>query len=80
MVTPLGGNGFIFGRGNKQFTPEVIKNTGKENIIVIGTKDKIERLDCLRVDTGNFEVDKLLFGYIKVIIGYKEEMLMEVKC
>jgi len=80
IVTPLGGNGFIFGRGNKQFTPEVIKKTGKENITVIGTKDKLNSLDCLRADTDNFKVDKLLFGYIKVIIGYKEEMLMEVQC
>jgi predicted polyphosphate/ATP-dependent NAD kinase len=80
VVTPLGGNGFIFGRGNKQFTPEVIKKIGKENIIIVGTKDKVNSLDCLRVDTGNFEVDELFFGYIKVIIGYKEEMLMEVKC
>ena len=80
IVTPLGGNGFIFGRGNKQFTPEVIKKTGKENIIVIGIKDKVNSLECLRVDTGNHEVDKLLFGYIRVITGYKEEMLMEVQC
>lgn len=80
VVTPLGGNGFIFGRGNKQFTPEVIKKIGKENIIVIGTKDKVNSLGCLRVDTGNFEVDELFLGYIKVIIGHKEEMLMEVKC
>ena len=80
VVAPLGGNGFIFGRGNKQFTPEVIKIIGRENIVVVGTKDKLNSLDCLRVDTGNFEVDKLFFGYIKAIIGYKEEMLMEVKC
>ena len=64
----------------KQFTPEVIKKIGKENIIAIGTKDKVNSLGCLRVDTGNFEVDELFLGYIKVIIGYKEEMLMEVKC
>ena len=80
IVTPLGGNGFIFGRGNRQFSPEVINNTCKENIIVIGTKDKVERFGCLRVDTGNFEVDKLLSGFINVIIGYKERILMEVKC
>ncbi|MCJ7621984.1 MAG: ATP-NAD kinase family protein, partial [Anaerolineaceae bacterium] len=51
IVTPIGGNGFIFGRGNKQFSPGILKTIGKKNIIVIGTYDKIKNLDCLRVDT-----------------------------
>jgi predicted polyphosphate/ATP-dependent NAD kinase len=80
IVTPIGGNGFIFGRGSKQFTPEVIKKVGRENIIIVGNRDKVNKLNCLRVDTGDFELDKLLCGYMRVIMGYKEEMVMEVKC
>ena len=80
IVTPIGGNGFIFGRGSKQFTPEVLKRVGRDNIIVVGTRDKVFKLECLRVDTGNFEVDKELSGYMKVITGYKEEIIMEVRC
>ena len=80
VITPLGGNGFIFGRGSKQFTPEVIKQVGKDNIIVAGTKDKLGKLECLRVDTGDFELDKLLSGYIEVTIGYKEVMMVKVIC
>jgi predicted polyphosphate/ATP-dependent NAD kinase len=79
IVTPIGGNGFIFGRGNKQFTPEVIKPVGRDNIIVVGTKDKLRRLDCLRVDTGDLEVDQLLQGPMEVIVGNKEAMLVEVR-
>lgn len=79
IVTPIGGNGFIFGRGSKQITPKVLKIIRKKNIIVVGTLDKIEKLECLRVDTGDIEVDKSLGGYIKVITGYKEEMVVEVK-
>jgi predicted polyphosphate/ATP-dependent NAD kinase len=79
IVTPIGGNGFIFGRGNKQFTPEVIKQVGRDNIIVVGTKDKLRRLDCLRVDTGDLEVDQLLQGPMEVIVGNKEAMLVEVR-
>jgi predicted polyphosphate/ATP-dependent NAD kinase len=45
VVTPLGGNGFIFGRGNKQFTPEVIRRVGREYILVVGTEDKM-RAGC----------------------------------
>ncbi|MHA1781909.1 MAG: ATP-NAD kinase family protein [Promethearchaeota archaeon] len=80
IVTPIGGNGFIFGRGSKQFTPKILQQVGRDNIIIIGTADKIRQLDCLRVDTGNFEVDQMLSGHMKVIIGENEEMVLEVKC
>jgi len=80
IVTPIGGNGFIFGRGSKQFTPEVIKQVGKDNIIVVGTGDKINKLDFLRVDTGDYQVDTLLRGAMKVIVGDREEVVMEVYC
>ena len=80
IVTPIGGNGFIFGRGSKQFSPEVIKQVGRKNIMVVGTKDKVNILDCLRVDTGDFEVDRFLCGYMEVTVGYKEGMMVKVKC
>lgn len=80
IVTPIGGNGFIFGRGSKQFSPEVIKQVGRKNIMVVGTSDKLNRLDCLRVDTGDFEVDRFLCGYLEVTVGYKEGMMVKVKC
>jgi predicted polyphosphate/ATP-dependent NAD kinase len=80
IVTPIGGNGFIFGRGSKQFTPEVITRAGRKNIAVVATPDKLHHLEALRVDTGDFELDQVLAGYIEVIIGYKEVMKMEVRC
>lgn len=80
IITPLGGNGFIFGRGNKQFSPEVIRKVGRENLIVVGTIDKLNKLEALRVDTGDFELDELLSGYIEVITCYKEGIKMEVRC
>ena len=79
IVAPIGGNGFIFGRGNKQFTPHVLKTVGKENILIVGNKTKIATLDSLRMDTGDEEADKLFGGYATVITDYKEEMVMEVK-
>jgi len=79
IVTPIGGNGFIFGRGSKQFTPEVIRQVGRENIIVVGTKDKLSKLDCLRVDTGDFELDKQLSGYVDVTIDYQYSKVMPVR-
>jgi predicted polyphosphate/ATP-dependent NAD kinase len=80
IVTPIGGNGFIFGRGSKQFTPEVIRRVGSDNIMVVGTKDKVSQLDCLRVDTGDLDLDEMLSGYIEVTVGHREGMMMEVRC
>jgi len=80
VVTPIGGNGFIFGRGNKQFTPEVIRRIGRDNLIIVATRDKLVGLEALRVDTGDFELDRDLSGYTAVITGAGEEMKMEIRC
>ena len=79
ILTPIGGNGFIFGRASKQFTPEVLKLIDKKDVIVVATEDKISRLECLRVDTGDTETDNKLKGHVKVITGYKTETIIEVK-
>lgn len=79
IVTPIGGNGFIFGRGSKQFTPEVLKLVGSDNIIIVATEDKIVKLECLRVDTGDIGTDKSLSGFKKVITRYKNETIIEVR-
>jgi len=78
IVTPIGGNGFIFGRGSKQFTPTVIRQVGRENLIVVATRSKLSDLDCLRVDTGDAALDAALAGYIQVTVGYREAIVMKV--
>ncbi len=64
VVTPIGGNGFLFGRGNRQFTPEVLRRVGREGIIVVATRDKLQRLEALRVDAGDFALDHTFSDYI----------------
>jgi predicted polyphosphate/ATP-dependent NAD kinase len=78
VVTPLGGNGFVFGRGNKQFTPEVIKRVGRENLIIVATEEKIKKVKALRVDTGDVLLDNHLAGYIEVMVGYKMGRVVKI--
>ena len=79
IVTPIGGQGFIFGRGNLQISPAVIQQVGRKNIVVIATEDKIKKLKKLRVDTGDPNFDHKLRGEIKVITDYKKELVIHVE-
>jgi len=79
IVTPIGGQGFIFGRGNQQISPEVIRRVGLDNIIVVATEGKLRTLSGLRVDTGNPVLDAAIRKHkVKVIADYKTEYLMSV--
>ncbi len=79
IITPIGGNGFIFGRGSKQISSKILKSVGKENTIIVSTIDKVGSLEYLRIDSGDYEVDKSYGGLIDVIIGYNDMLLLEVK-
>ena len=79
IVTPIGGQGFIFGRGNQQISPAVIRQVGRDNIIVIAAEGKLRSLKRLRVDTGDPSLDDVLRGYIKVITDYKKERMMGIE-
>jgi predicted polyphosphate/ATP-dependent NAD kinase len=80
LVTPVGGQGFVFGRGNQQLSARVIERVGPKRIVVIATEPKIAALGGrpLRVDTGVPALDASLSGYLRVIVGYNREIVYRI--
>ncbi len=80
VLSPIGAQGFVLGRGNLQLSPAVIRRVGAENLIVIATPAKIARTPALRFDTGDAELDAALTGngYVPIVIGYRLRRLVKV--
>jgi predicted polyphosphate/ATP-dependent NAD kinase len=81
VVSPIGHQGMLFGRGNQQISPGVIERVGREHIFVISTPSKLRGIESetLKVDTGDSSVDELLRGYIRIITDYNEIRLMKIE-
>ncbi len=81
IVSPIGKQGILFGRGNQQISPRIIQLVGKDRIIVLATKGKIRGIESkvLRVDTGEETVDAMLKGYVRVATDYREWRLMRIE-
>ena len=79
IVTPIGGQGFVFGRGNQQISPRVIRRIDLHNITVVATGSKIRAMSGLRVDTGDAELDEAFRTRgLRVITDYGKETQMSV--
>ncbi len=80
IITAIGGQGHILGRGNQQFTPAILRRIGKDNIHIIAARGKILALNGrpLLVDTNDPELDKEFGGYRPVITGYRETIMYPV--
>jgi predicted polyphosphate/ATP-dependent NAD kinase len=80
VITLIGGQGHILGRGNQQLSPEVIRTIGRENILIVATKTKLQHLEGrpLICDTSDPELDTQLHGYMEVITGYNDKVLYPV--
>lgn len=81
VITLIGGQGHLFGRGNQQLSPTVIRGVGRERIIVVATKTKLEGLGGrpLRVDTGDTSLDSELSGFIAVTTGYHDQTMVAIQ-
>ena len=80
VLTPIGGQGFLFGRGNQPISPAVIRAVGRDRIVVLATPGKLAELagHPLLVDTGDETLDEELSGHIKVITGRRERAVVRI--
>ena len=80
VLSPIGAQGFVLGRGNQQLSPEVVGRVGVGNLMVLATPAKLARTPVLRFDTGDASLDAALAesGYLEVVIGYHLSRLVQV--
>lgn len=79
IVSPIGAQGFILGRGSQQISPRVLRIVGPERLIIVATPHKLRDLKYLLVDTGDVEMDRALAGRRQVVTGYRIAQLKEVR-
>ena len=81
ILSPIGAQGFILGRGNLQLSPKVIRRIGIENIIVVATPSKLASTPVLRVDTGDKKLDQMFKEkeFMMVVIGYRLSRVVKIQ-
>ncbi|WP_226702393.1 ATP-NAD kinase family protein [Microbulbifer elongatus] len=77
ILTAIGGQGHLIGRGNQQLSPTVLRAVGREHLMVVATKTKITELGGrpLLIDSGDSSLDEAWSGFIPVVTGYRDEIL-----
>ncbi|MCW9014257.1 MAG: ATP-NAD kinase family protein [Gammaproteobacteria bacterium] len=81
ILTIIGGQGHLLGRGNQQLSPQVIRKIGRDNLLVIATPEKLHALNgqAIRVDSGDERLNDELCGMIRVVTGYDEHTLYRIE-
>jgi len=80
VVTVIGGQGHIFGRGNQQLSAAVVDRVGPENVIVVASQTKLLSL-CgrpLLVDSGDPGLDERFSGYVQVVTDFGRRTMYKV--
>ena len=81
VLSPIGAQGFILGRGNLQISPAVIKKIGFDNFIIVATPSKLASTPVLRVDTGDKRLDQIFRDkeFMMVVIGYHFSRVIKIQ-
>jgi len=80
IISVIGGQGHVLGRGNQQLSPAVVRKLGQKHIQVVSTKTKLNNLDGrpLILDSGDSGLDQQLSGHWEVLTGYNDRVLYPV--
>lgn len=80
VLSPIGAQGFVLGRGNQQLSPDVVRRIGPANVLVVATPAKLRRTPMLHFDTGDRALDAAFgqTGYLRVVTGYHLSRLVKV--
>ncbi len=76
IISIIGGQGFLLGRGNQQISSRILKKAGFENISVISTPEKLFGLTGLAIDIADKDISVPKF--IRVLTGYGQFKIMRV--
>ena len=81
VLSPIGHQGILLGRGNQQISPEVIRRLQKKHITIVATMHKLRSIKtgALRVDTGDPDVDYMLRGTVMVVVDYQMGVQVQVQ-
>ncbi len=81
VLSPIGSQGFLLGRGNLEASPEVLRRIGTRNLIAVATPGKLAMTPVLRVDTGDAGLDEEFRSreYLFVLIGYRTSKLHPIQ-
>jgi predicted polyphosphate/ATP-dependent NAD kinase len=71
LLSPIGAQGFILGRGNQQISSRIVKKVGIRNIVVVATPHKLRETPVLYVDTGEAALDAEFGDTVLVVSGYR---------
>ena len=79
LLTPIGGQGFLLGRGNQQISSRVLNGTSSFDFIVVSSEQKLTTIDKLEVDLEHpVKFTSVKNGYIKVLVGYHQYKLKKI--
>jgi len=80
LLSPMGGQGFLIGRGNLQLSPDVLRSIGQNNILGVATPSKLIGLEAVRIDTGDERLDEAFHSkrFVKILQGFRTTRLLRV--
>lgn len=80
ILSVIGGQGIVLGRGNQQISPRILEQVGTESLQFISTQTKLLALNGrpLTVDSGSDLLNQRLAGFHKIICGYEDFVLYEI--